>query len=124
MQTARPLNVSNHIMKKTIEIDSYNPYDSIYPNRKVVTREILILIKTLRAEGYKVIVKPNDNRPIEYLLKKGATNFLADPVNLLIISIPINIVTGLITNWILKIYDNKKIPKSNNVLIVNLRITP
>ena len=65
--------------KEIIEIDAFNPYDGIYPNRKVITKDILVLIKTLRANGYEVVVFPNDGRKIEYLFKKGDTNFLADP---------------------------------------------
>lgn len=101
----------------TVTIDSFNPYDSIFPNRKLVTRDILILIKTLRQAGYIVKVNPDDNRPIEYLFKKGETNFLSDPSNQLLISIPVSIITGLITNWIQKLFDKKV--KPSNVIIIN-----
>jgi len=100
-----------------IEIDSFNPYDSFYPNRKVVNRDVLILIKILRSEGYEVIVRPKDTRPLEYLFKKGVTSFLADPANQLIISIPVGIVSGLVTNWIQKQFDRKK--ESNNIIIID-----
>jgi hypothetical protein len=101
----------------TVNIDSFNPYDSIFPNRKLVTKEILILIKTLRQEGYNVIVSPDDDKPIEYLFKKDETSFLSDPSNQLLISIPISIITGLLTNWIQKLLDKKGEP--NNIIIIN-----
>lgn len=106
-------------MSKTIiEIDSFNPYESILPNRKVVTREVLNLIKTLRSEGYEVIIKPKNNIPLEYLFKKGESTFLSDPAIQIVISIPLTIITTLITNWIQKLIDNEK-NESNNVIIIN-----
>lgn len=88
--------------KQIIQIDAFNPYDGIYPNRKVITKDILILIKTLRSNGYEVVVLPNDGRKIEYLFKKGDTNFLADPFNQVLINIPLPIAAGLVTNWLQK----------------------
>lgn len=100
-----------------IEIASFNPYESIYPNRKVVTREGLILIKTLRSQGYEVVVKPRDDKPIEYLFKKGEISFLSDPIVQLIISVPTGIIAGLITNWIQKRITKEK--DSNNIIIID-----
>ena len=97
-----------HMPKEIIEIDAFNPYDGIYPNRKVITKDILVLIKTLRANGYEVVVFPNDGRKIEYLFKKGDTNFLADPFNQILINIPLSIAVGLVTNWLQKILDKRK----------------
>lgn len=107
-----------HIMSSLkIEIEFFNPYEAIFPNRKLVTRDALRLIKTLRSEGYDVIVKPNDNRPLEYLFKKGDVSFLSDPIVQLLISVPTGIVAGLITNWIQKKVDKEK--DSTNVIIIN-----
>ncbi len=78
---------------------SFNPYEDILPNHKVVTKDTLQLIKYLRSEGYEVIVKPKDNRPTEYLFKKGISSFLSDPTVQLLINIPVSLATGLITNW-------------------------
>lgn len=112
------LYVSCNIMSTLyIEIDSFNPYDSLYINRKVVNRDVLILIKTLRAGGYDVVVKPKDSRRLEYLFKNGVTSFLADPANQVIITIPLGIISGLITNWIQKQFDKKK--ESNNIIIID-----
>ena len=103
---------------KIIEIDSFNPYEELFPNRKVITKDTLQLIKYLRTEGYEVIVKPKDNRPVEYLFKKGNLDFLSDPTVQLLISIPVSIATGLITNWVQKKLDKKKY-EANNIIIVN-----
>lgn len=102
-------------MKETIEIESFNPYENIFPNRKVVTKQTLDLIKDLRTQGYNVIVKPADARPVEYIFQKGSSGILSDPLFQILINIPISIITGLITNTIQKHYDKKK----NNVIVID-----
>lgn len=105
--------------KKKIIIDSFNPYESRFPNRKLVTRDTLILIKHLRSEGYEVIVEPENDQPIQYLYKKGVSEFFADPVNVTLIGIPIAIITNLITNQIQNLLDKKEIINKSNI---NIRI--
>lgn len=105
--------------KKKIIIDSFNPYETRFPNRKLVTRDTLILIKHLRSEGYEVIVEPKNDQPIQYLYKKGFNEFFADPVNIFLIGIPIAIITNIVSNQIQKLLDKKEtINKSN----INIRI--
>jgi hypothetical protein len=108
-------------MKKTIEIDSFNPYDSIFPNRKVVSRDILILIKTLRSDGYTVIINPNDDKPVEYIFKKGISHFLSDPLNSLIVTVFTSIAATLVSNYFQKIIDKGKESekKNDNIIIVD-----
>ncbi|MFT3908347.1 MAG: hypothetical protein QM737_02890 [Ferruginibacter sp.] len=102
-----------------VYIESFNAYESRYPNRKIVTREVLNLIKTLREAGHTVIVKPEDDRPIEYLFKKGEISFLTDPANQVIISFVTSMAGTLITNWIQKLIDkNSNKEKANNSIIV------
>ncbi|MGI4727386.1 MAG: hypothetical protein ACRYGB_02350 [Janthinobacterium lividum] len=102
---------------KKIKIDTFNPYESRFPNRKLVTRDTLILIKHLRSEGYEVIIEPENDQPIEYLYKKGNANFFADPLNILLIGIPITILTNIISNQIQKLLDKKEAPNKNNISI-------
>lgn len=109
-------------MDKRIEIDSFNPYESRFPNRKLVDKDALKLIKILRQEGYTVLVRPDNNTPIQYLFKKGVNQFLSDPVYLFLIGLPTAVITGLISNYIQKRLDSKKEQKTitnvyNNVII-------
>lgn len=105
--------------EKFIKIDSFNPYESRFPNRKLITRDTLILVKELRSQGYKIVIEPEDDRPIEYLYKKGLTQLFADPINVILIGIPISIVTNIISNKIQKLIDGEeKIDKSN----INIKI--
>lgn len=103
--------------KKQIKIDSFNPYESRFPNRKLVTRDTLILIKHLRAEGYEVIVEPENNQPIEYLYKKGYEEFFANPVNMFLVGIPVSIITNIISNKIQKLLDKKETINKTNINI-------
>jgi hypothetical protein len=103
--------------KQKIIIDSFNPYECRFPNRKLITRDTLILIKHLRIEGYEIIVQPENDRPIELLYKKGVIEFFADPVNIILIGIPISIVTNIISNYFQKLLDKKRTFNKSNINI-------
>jgi len=103
--------------KKKIIIDSFNPYESRFPNRKLITRDTLILIKYLRSVGYEVIIEPDNKQPIQYLYKNGISEFFADPVNLTLIGIPIAILTNIISNQIQKLLDKQETINKSNINI-------
>jgi len=107
--------------KKKIVIDTFNPYENRFPNRKLVTRDPLLLIKHLRSEGYEVVIEPDNEQPIQYLYKKGIAEFFSDPIYITLIDIPIEILTNIISNQIQKLFDKKEtINKSNiNITIDN-----
>ena len=84
----------------TIEIDSFNPYDSLLPQLKKLSIEmVLILIKTLRAKGYDII-KPQDSMDLlKNLLERCNKLFLQTQADQVIVSISSrNNFSGLITN--------------------------
>jgi hypothetical protein len=103
--------------KKKIKIDTFNPYENRFPNRKLVTRDTLLLIKHLRSEGYEVIIEPENEIPVQYLYKKGIAEFFADPVNITLINIPIAILTNIISNQIQKLFDKKESINKENINI-------
>jgi hypothetical protein len=104
---------------KKVIIDTFNPYESRFPDRKLITRDTLLLIKYLRVEGYEIIIEPRNDLPVELLYKKGVMEFFADPINVTLIGIPIAILTNIISNRIQKLLGKKKaINKSN----INIRI--
>jgi hypothetical protein len=88
------------VSKGTIKIRSYNPHSARFPNYKVITRENLHLIKYLRERGYVIIVDADDGRKLNYLAEKGIREFLSDPIIALVVSIPLSIITNLISNWL------------------------
>ncbi len=107
---------------KTIKIASLNYYESKFPGRKLVNLEKLKLIKTLRREGYEVIVLPNDGKPFQYVFTKGVTEILTDPILLYLTGVGTSIVLNLLTNYVSgKLFDKKKVPpvitNINNIII-------
>jgi len=94
-------------MKGRIEIRSITPYQNRLPNRKLLSLESLTLLKYLKENGYEVVVLPEDDRPLEYLFKKGVREIIGDPVYLILIGIPIAIGCNLISNWLQKLIYNK-----------------
>lgn len=91
--------------KSIVIIKSYNPYEARYPNRRVISRPALHLMKSLRTQGYKVIVEPDDGRKLEYITQKGTTELLRDPLLLFLLNIPISLFAGILGAWI---YDELK----------------
>lgn len=112
-------------MKKEIVIDSFNPYSQLYPNRRLVDKGTLELIKYLRIEGYNVIVKPENDQPVQYIFKKGFHDFFTDPVYMYLTSSATAIITTLVANSFQKIIDkwgNNKTNTNdnrNNIIIIN-----
>lgn len=99
-----------------IRIPSKNPYVSLYPDLKVVSRETIHLIKLLRTEGYSVIVEPEKIAKLDYYVEKGIREILADPILIYVIGIPTSIITGLISSWLYEIW--RKPPKKDETQLV------
>ncbi|MGD0567418.1 MAG: hypothetical protein ABSA78_03355 [Candidatus Sulfotelmatobacter sp.] len=97
-----------------IRFRSYNPYESLYPGLRVVSRETLHLIKTLRAQGHSVVVEPDDGTKLNYLAEKGFRELLSDPIYAFVIGIPTSLILNLIANWVFQL----KRPKPDGVNLV------
>lgn len=110
-------------MDKRIEIDSFNPYENIFPNRKLIDKDKLKLIKVLRQNGFEVIVKPDNDTPLQYLFKKGLREILADPLFAYAINTTSAVVATIFTNYIQKLLEGKSnqnvINIYNNVMITD-----
>ena len=102
---------------KRIKIDTFNPYENRFPNRKLITRETLLLVKHLRSEGYEVVIEPDNGLPVQYLYRKGIREFFADPINITLINIPIAILINIISNQLQKIFDKKETINKQNINI-------
>ena len=101
----------------TITIQSYNPYAPICPQTRVVSRETLHLIKELRSKGFTVIIEPEDGTKLNYVTEKGWHDLFADPIFLFIASIPLSLITGLITNFLYDYIKNGFTSKNVNIVI-------
>src|SRR6266852_2608988 len=99
-----------------VRVQSYNPYKSRYPGPRVISREALDIVKTLRESGYAVAVDPDDGSKLHYSTEKGLREFLSDPIVLFVGGIPISVITGILSAWL---YDRfKRIPSTEEVSIV------
>lgn len=108
-------------MDKLIKIETFNPYEKQFPNRKVITLDTLILIKLLRNEGFDVKILPDDNRPIEYIFRKGLKEIFSDPITMFIINLPVALIINIISNYIQKALDSnaeKEINVNKNSIII------
>lgn len=99
-----------------IRIKSYNPYESRYPGRRVISREALDLIKMFRESGYSVVVDPEDGSGLNYTTEKGLREFLADPINMLVVGIPIGVMVNLLSTWLYERF--KRIPSDEEINII------
>ncbi|MFC6098100.1 hypothetical protein ACFPVY_15720 [Flavobacterium qiangtangense] len=108
--------------KQVIKIESFNPYESRFPKRKLITRDTLILIKYLRTEGYDVIVTPEDATPVEILYRKGFAELFADPLNVALFGIPITVFTTIVANQIQKFIDKFGDKAKANITNVNITV--
>jgi hypothetical protein len=109
-------------MDKIIKIQSFNPYESVFPNRKVITIDSLILAKRFRQEGFEVQFLPLNNQPVQYIFRKGVMEFLSDPLNFTLVNIAVPIVTNIISNYVQKGIDKyfvKSLNKDKNIIILN-----
>lgn len=108
-------------MEKTISFDSFNPYSWKFPEKKLVTKGTLELIKELRNNGYEVIVRPENNQPVQYLFKKGIHEFFSDPLYAYLAGIPTSVILNIASNYIQKSIDkwNQTDKNKKNIIIIN-----
>jgi hypothetical protein len=105
-----------NMQKHEIRIKQYNPYISLYPNLKVVSRETLHLIKLLREAGYRVIVEPETTTELNYYVEKGIKEILSDPILAFIIGLPVSFLMDLVSSFIYDIW--RKPPKRDEAQLV------
>lgn len=108
-------------MSKIITIDSFNPYSTRFPDRRLVTKGTLELIKELRLNGYEVHVRPENNQPIQYLYHKGALEFFSNPVYAFLTGIPVSVIVNIISNYVQRAIDKWNQPDEikNNIIIIS-----
>jgi hypothetical protein len=104
-------NLSPHI-----RIKSHNPYESRYPERRVISRETLDFVKRLRESGYSVAVDPEDGSELTYATQKGLREFLADPIIMLVVGIPISVMVNLLSTWLYEKF--KRLPNDEDINII------
>ncbi|WP_297338398.1 hypothetical protein [Algoriphagus sp.] len=105
------------MINEVIEIESFNPFECQYPNRKLITRETLILIKNLRAEGHKVRILPDDDQPLEILYKKGISEMFSDVLILYLFGKAVDVAVNVVSSQIDKMLESDKNVNKENIII-------
>ncbi|MCD9500382.1 HK97 family phage prohead protease [Photobacterium carnosum] len=83
-----------------VEIDAFNPYEAKFPNRTVITREELHLIKVLRQQGFDYKIRSKYNEELYILSQKNFESLLVDPMFLTLFNIGTGLITALIYDLI------------------------
>ena len=87
---------------------SFNPYEDRFPNRKVLSRADINLMKYFRSKDYEVIVEPEDEFPVHMLTQKNFIEYLPTVLELAG-NLSIGVISGLIANYL-----SKDFAKSNS----------
>ncbi|HVN63730.1 MAG TPA: hypothetical protein VMT58_03780 [Candidatus Binataceae bacterium] len=88
------------VNRMLIRIRTFNPYEEIFPNRRVISRRALLIAKRLRALGHTVVIVPDDGRKLEYVTEKDLFSFLDDPIFLTVGSVALTLILNVIGNVI------------------------
>ena len=98
-----------------VTFKSYNPFPVSFPNRRVISRETLHVIKALRDKGISVRVVPEGGE-LNYLAEKGIKKFLSDPLHATLVNVPIGVLTGIIATLITNSFS--ELPKATETHVV------
>ncbi|MGO9452353.1 MAG: hypothetical protein ACLQDV_15125 [Candidatus Binataceae bacterium] len=93
--------MSDSASKPKVTVISYNPYQQQFPNRRLITRDTLQLVKSLRAQGAEVRIEPENGERLEYVVYKGfVAALLASPLIISAVGVARDVVVGIVSGWI------------------------
>ncbi|TYW39968.1 hypothetical protein, partial [Vibrio cholerae] len=95
-----------------VVIDAYNPYEARFPNRTVISREELHVIKTLRSSGIDYKIRSKYSGELYILSQKNFESLLTDPIFLTLY----NLAIGVGASYVYKALNNEK--ELNNKLFI------
>jgi len=62
------------------------------------------------------VIEPDDGSKLNYTTEKGVKEFLADPIHMLIVEMPIGVVVHILSTWLYQRF--KRIPNTEEVSIL------
>lgn len=80
--------------EKRVVIDAFNPYEAKFPNRTVISREELHLIKTLRQQGIDYKIRSKYSGELYVLSQKNFETLLTDPIFLTLFNVGVGLITA------------------------------
>lgn len=101
--------------KATICACTYQHWDG--SPARLISRTTLDFIKALRSQGVEVVVLPDDETPIHYLIHKGDPTFLGDPLFAYLIGIPTSIITSLFAAWLYERRPRNRTPETSGIVL-------
>lgn len=114
-------------MFEKLVFETINPFEYWLPNRNIISRDTLLVVKQLRQDGYNVEIKGQEGRPVEYLFRKGVRELFTDPIYVTFITSGFSLIGGiaanLISNAVQKVLDRKgnNTSKADKNIIIDLR---
>lgn len=86
--------------RKMASFTTFNPYEGRFPERRVISREALLLAKRLRLEGFEVDVGGSGPSKVDYVSRKGFGQLLSDPVIVFIAGVAASVAVNLASSWL------------------------
>jgi hypothetical protein len=87
-----------------VRVSSFNPYEARFPGRRVVSRDVLHLIKDLRARDVSVAVEPEDGTKLSWSTQKGFEEILC-PVVVQALDVTKDVLVDVFAAWL---YDRSR----------------
>ena len=93
--------MGDNTTKPKVTLFSNNPYQPRFPQRRLITRDTLQLMKMLRAQGAEVRIEPENGLKIEYVFQKGfgAELLAATPVVLVAVYFARDVLVNVVSDW-------------------------
>lgn len=99
-----------------VKFQSYNPFLLAFPNRRVISREALHVIKMLREKGIPARVVPEVGE-LNYLAEKGIRDFLRDPLYATLINVPLSVVASIVATMITNQWAAPPPPQETHIVL-------
>lgn len=78
--------------------------NALYPQRALITRSELNLIKILRQNGIEVNIETNGSLSVNYVVEKGIKEFIEHPLTLFVAGIPISVIINLYSSHLYDVF--------------------
>jgi len=85
-------------MNQSITLIPSSPYNTLYSDKLLITRNELNFIKILRQNNLEVNIRSDDGEKAYYVVEKGFKEFIEHPLRLFLISIPLSVIVNIASN--------------------------
>lgn len=101
-------------MKKPYaKIMVFNPFEAIYPGRRIIPQEAIGLAKRIRNAGIPVNIGSEGKNQVHFIARKGLEEAFQDPIIVFFLGVTKDIAIGLVSAWLYDFLKSKKASKIN-----------